>query len=31
MRLIDIAFFTAEHDDHHLARIAELLHAVSIW
>ena len=27
MRLIDIAFFTAEHDDHHLARITELLHA----
>ncbi len=25
MRLIDIAFFTAEHDDHHLARISELL------
>ena len=27
MRLIDVAFFTAEHDDHHLARITELLHA----
>jgi len=26
MRLIDLAFFTAEHDDHHLARITELLH-----
>ena len=25
MRLVDIAFFTAEHDDHHLARITELL------
>jgi uncharacterized damage-inducible protein DinB len=25
MRLIDIAFFTAEHDDHHLATITELL------
>ncbi|MGA2640282.1 MAG: DinB family protein [Spirochaetia bacterium] len=25
MRLIDIAFFTAEHDDHHLARITELM------
>jgi uncharacterized damage-inducible protein DinB len=25
MRLIDIAFFTAEHDDHHLARITELI------
>ncbi|MFI5367470.1 MAG: DinB family protein [Spirochaetia bacterium] len=25
MRLIDIAFFTAEHDDHHMARITELL------
>lgn len=27
MRLIDIAFFTAEHDDHHLARITELMKA----
>ena len=25
MRMIDLAFFTAEHDDHHLARITELL------
>jgi uncharacterized damage-inducible protein DinB len=25
MRLIDIAFFTAEHDDHHLARVTEIL------
>jgi uncharacterized damage-inducible protein DinB len=25
MRLIDIALFTAEHDDHHLARITELI------
>jgi len=25
MRLIDVAFFTAEHDDHHLATITELL------
>jgi uncharacterized damage-inducible protein DinB len=25
MRLIDLAFFVAEHDDHHLARITELL------
>ena len=25
MRLIDIALFTAEHDDHHLARITELM------
>lgn len=24
MRLIDLAFFVAEHDDHHLARIAEI-------
>ena len=29
MRLIDIAFFTAEHDDHHLARITELLHSAA--
>lgn len=28
MRLIDIAFFTAEHDDHHLARITELLRVI---
>ena len=25
MRLIDVAFFTAEHDDHHMARVTELL------
>ena len=25
MRVIDLAFFTAEHDDHHLARIGELI------
>ncbi|SMO55912.1 DinB family protein [Solitalea koreensis] len=24
MRIIDIAYFTAEHDDHHLARITEI-------
>jgi uncharacterized damage-inducible protein DinB len=28
MRLIDVAFFTAEHDDHHLARITALLRAL---
>jgi uncharacterized damage-inducible protein DinB len=27
MRLVDIAFFTAEHDDHHLARITEMMRA----
>jgi uncharacterized damage-inducible protein DinB len=27
MRLIDLAVFVAEHDDHHLARIGELLKA----
>jgi hypothetical protein len=26
MRLLDFAFFIAEHDDHHLARITELIH-----
>jgi uncharacterized damage-inducible protein DinB len=26
MRLIDLAYFVAEHDDHHLARLRELLH-----
>ena len=25
MRVIDLAIFAAEHDDHHLARITELL------
>ena len=25
MRVIDLAFFQAEHDDHHLARISELI------
>src|ERR1700722_4032975 len=25
MRIIDLAFFVAEHDDHHLARIREIL------
>jgi uncharacterized damage-inducible protein DinB len=25
MRVIDLVFFTAEHDDHHLARISELI------
>src|SRR5438270_2594896 len=27
MRLVDYLYFIAEHDDHHLARIWELLHA----
>jgi len=26
MRIIDLFIFTAEHDDHHLARITELIH-----
>ena len=26
MRIIDSAFFAAEHDDHHLARITDLIH-----
>jgi hypothetical protein len=26
MRVVDLAFFIAEHDDHHLARITELIH-----
>jgi hypothetical protein len=25
MRVIDLAFFKAEHDDHHIARISELI------
>jgi hypothetical protein len=24
MRVLDMAFFTAEHDDHHLTRMTEL-------
>ncbi len=27
MRVIDMAYFTAEHDDHHLAAVSELLRA----
>jgi uncharacterized damage-inducible protein DinB len=27
MRVTDLLYFVAEHDDHHLARISELLHA----
>jgi uncharacterized damage-inducible protein DinB len=27
MRLLDLGYFVAEHDDHHLARITELLHS----
>jgi len=29
MRMIDLAFFVAEHDDHHLARITELIHGLA--
>jgi uncharacterized damage-inducible protein DinB len=29
MRVLDAIFFAAEHDDHHLARITELLHLFS--
>ena len=29
MRVIDLAFFKAEHDDHHLARISELIRLFS--
>lgn len=29
MRAVDVAFFTAEHDDHHLARIEELARTAS--
>lgn len=28
MRTIDLAFFVAEHDDHHLVRISDLLHSL---
>ena len=28
VRPVDIAFFTAEHDDHHLADIREILHSL---
>ncbi len=30
MRTLDLAYFVAEHDDHHLARITELLSFLSI-
>lgn len=30
MRLVDMLFFQAEHDDYHLARISELIRAFSI-
>jgi len=29
MRPIDVAFFTAEHDDHHLATVREILNKSS--
>jgi len=29
MRVVDMAFFTAEHDDHHLARMTELARKLS--
>jgi uncharacterized damage-inducible protein DinB len=29
MTVVDLFFFVAEHDDHHLARIAEILRAVA--
>lgn len=31
MRIIDLAYFVAEHDDHHLARITELIEADKSW
>lgn len=30
MRVVDWAFFAAEHDDHHLARVSELLRALRV-
>ena len=30
MRVIDMAFFTAEHDDHHLARMTELARGLAV-
>jgi hypothetical protein len=30
IRVIDLAFFIAEHDDHHLARISELKQVVRL-
>jgi hypothetical protein len=29
MRLVDLLFFTAEHDDYHLTRMAELVELLS--
>jgi uncharacterized damage-inducible protein DinB len=31
MRIIDLAYFVAEHDDHHLAQITELLQQDTSW
>jgi len=28
MRPVDMAFFTAEHDDHHLASIREIMNRI---
>lgn len=30
MRMLDLAFFVAEHDDHHLGRITELLQVLEV-
>jgi hypothetical protein len=30
MRVVDMAFFVAEHDDHHLARMTELVRGQSM-
>ena len=30
MRLVDMAFFTAEHDDHHLASVTELIETYKV-
>ncbi len=29
MNIVDVAYFVAEHDDYHLARIGELLREIS--
>ncbi len=31
MRPVDLAYFIAEHDDHHLARINEICHELKVW
>ena len=31
MRPVDLGYFIAEHDDHHLARITEICEVLEVW